>query len=131
MCHHKLETLTAMPTAITQPNPSVGESYLLEACLRVRGHGLNLTQLSTLLHIAAFGPQTMTTIGSFLRLTTAALTLTADSLETSLLITREPEPDPADRRTWHLTLTDKGRETLSNITGALTNVITRGTSTKA
>ena len=90
---------------------------LILAFLRTaRGHGLNLTQLLTMTALRANGPMNMTAIGRITRLSTAAMTCAADSLETSGLAMRQPT---ADRRMINLALTDAGHDAIAIILSTL------------
>lgn len=78
-------------------------------------HGLNLSELAVLEHVARRGPQPATRIGRHLRLTRGAMTKLANGLVKRKLVVRGDWK--GDRRIVLLGLTPRGREQLEAVNG--------------
>lgn len=71
------------------------------------------TEIYSFLYVALFGPRKMKEISDFLSTTKSNVTVVVDALETRGLVRREH--DPADRRTYQVVLTEKGRELFEKV----------------
>ncbi len=76
--------------------------------------GINLSQATLLSYVDQFGPQTQTHLAERLALGRAATGSLVDSLEARGLVERCP--DPGDRRVWLVSMTEDGKDLVSEIT---------------
>ena len=78
----------------------------MERELEAAGHELTFSQYVVLKRLAD-GPATATDLARYAELNPGAMTRLLDKLEEKSLVAREP--DPADRRVWHIRLTQGGQ----------------------
>jgi DNA-binding MarR family transcriptional regulator len=74
---------------------------------------LNLTQASVLAFLHESGPLRQTQLARRLGVGRAAMGTTVDQLERRGLVERQPDPD--DRRAWHVTITQAGKDLVGPI----------------
>ncbi|MEZ5342195.1 MAG: MarR family transcriptional regulator [Acidimicrobiales bacterium] len=77
--------------------------------------GLNLTTATILVYVEEFGPATQTQIADHLGHGRAATSSSIDRLVAEQLVERLP--NPADRRVWLISITEKAKPILETIAG--------------
>lgn len=91
--------------------------------------GVTTTEVRALGRIAEFGPITPKELATRLMLTTGTITPLLDSLVCAGLVEREP--NPADRRSVHIRLTDLGHHEMSGVYGDLHARVLRAIAAKS
>lgn len=89
----------------------------------VKDSGLSLPHMHTLEMIGIHRRLMMKDLATFMGVTTGTLTVTVDKLENKGLVTREPNPN--DRRSWMIVLTEEGRRYHQEHTEAHTKMTKR------
>ncbi len=90
----------------------------------VKESGLSLPHMHTLVMIGIHRRLIMKDLAALMGVTTGTLTVTVDKLESKGLVCREPNPD--DRRSWMITLTDDGHRFYQDHTKAHAKMTAHG-----